>query len=433
MPFVWGKTNNVAVAKSEAKLADPNESLKPLAGDEIAGLTCSAAYDPKSCKDPFIPQAQVEHAGADGRHLEMTATWPGKDGKFPGNIRAITDCGGNCGAQLVHSVGSGAAPGGALAGYVSVGSSSASHDQSIDDKGRLVSFARSQLNDVSIGKDDVRFSSLVTTAQAVGAGAADSKDGRADIRVNDFRILGYPVELTRAGLRLANGGPSEQEAYDGAKALLQRLKDEKGIVLEIPNFDAQLTKTPAHVAVDTMGLRVMFRQGVGPVNDALGYPMVLGHSTAVVAALDAPGRTMNVNENGGGVPTVENTPQAPPPSPGTTTSAAPPTSRNPQDTKGPSRTPGTDKPKPPTSGTAQPPTTVTPGGELPTPATQVTEPPVTDGAPLTDPNEVVLPSLDDVQDKLGLRGAQSVSRAFGAFLGLGLILPLARFVIRRLG
>jgi hypothetical protein len=52
---------------------------------------------------------------------------------------------------------------------------------------------------------------------------------------------------------------------------------------------------------------------------------------------------------------------------------------------------------------------------------------------LEDPNYTALPSLDDVQRNLGLRGAHSVSRAFGAFLGLGLILPLARFVIRRLG
>jgi hypothetical protein len=36
-------------------------------------------------------------------------------------------------------------------------------------------------------------------------------------------------------------------------------------------------------------------------------------------------------------------------------------------------------------------------------------------------------------DNLGLRGAHSVSRAFGAFIGLGLILPLSRFLIRRLG
>jgi hypothetical protein len=32
-----------------------------------------------------------------------------------------------------------------------------------------------------------------------------------------------------------------------------------------------------------------------------------------------------------------------------------------------------------------------------------------------------------------LKGAHAVSGAFGAFLGLGLILPLARFLIRRLG
>jgi hypothetical protein len=432
-PFVWGKTNNVAVAKSEAKLADPDEALKPLAGDSIAGLQC-VGYDEKSCKDPFLPQGQVEHTGPDARHAELAASWPGKDGKFPGNIRAVTDCGGNCGAQLVRSLGSAAGPGGALAGYVSIGSSGASHDLSIDDKGRLVSFAKSQLDNVSIGpKNEVVFSSLVTTAQALGAGAADSKDGRADIRVNDFRILGYPVELTRAGLRLANGGPSEREAYDGAKALLQRLKDERGIVLEIPNFDAQVTRTAAHVAVDAAGLRVTFQQG--PLDaSTLGYPLELGHSTAVVAALDAPGRTMNVNENDGGVPTVENTPQPAPAPP--TSVAAPPTSRQKQDTPGTSRAGDKGKAQPPKPGTTQPTATQPSNGGLliPPPPTSVTEPPTDDGTQIvTDPNEVVLPSLDDVQDKLGLRGARSVSRAFGAFLGLGLILPLARFVIRRLG
>jgi len=435
VPFVWGKTNNVAIAKSEAKLFAPDESPKPLAGDAVAGLQC-VGFDEKSCKDPFVAQAQVEHAGPDARHTEKAANWPGKDGKFPGNIRAVTDCGGNCGSQLVHSASNAAGSGGALTGYVSVGSSSASHDLTIDDKGRLVSLAKSQLDNVSIGpKSEVQFSSLVTTAQATGAGAADSKDGRADVRVNDFRVLGYPVELTRAGLRLANGGPSEQEAYDGAKALLQRLKDEHGIILEIPNFDAQLTRTPAHVSVVAQGLRVTFRQGVGSVNTALAYPMQLGHSTAVVAALDAPGRTMNVNENGGGVPTVENTPQAAPAPPKDT--ASPPTSRTERGTS-------TTKPKagdpkgdatPPKSG-GQPSATTPPAGiELPIPPAEVgPEPPVNDGAPaLTNPEEVTLPSLDDVQRKLGLRGAQSVSRAFGAFLGLGLILPLARFVIRRLG
>jgi hypothetical protein len=435
VPFVWGKTNNVAVAKSEAKLFAPDESPKPLAGDAVAGLQC-VGFDEKSCKDPFVAQAQVEHAGPDARHTEKAANWPGKDGKFPGNIRAVTDCGGICGPQLVHSASNAAGSGGALTGYVSVGSSSASHDLTIDDKGRLVSLAKSQLDNVSIGpKSEVQFSSLVTTAQATGAGAADSKDGRADVRVNDFRVLGYPVELTRAGLRLANGGPSEQEAYDGAKALLQRLKDEHGIILEIPNFDAQLTRTPAHVSVVAQGLRVTFRQGVGTVNTALAYPMQLGHSTAVVAALDAPGRTMNVNENGGGVPTVENTPQAPPAPPKETVN--PPTSRKDNGTSTTKRQTGdTTKDATPPKPNGQPSATTPPaGGELPTPPVEVgPEPPSGDGAPLvTNPNEEALPSMEDVQRKLGLRGAQSVSRAFGAFLGLGLILPLARFVIRRFG
>ncbi|HEX6380560.1 MAG TPA: hypothetical protein VF180_04895 [Acidimicrobiia bacterium] len=435
VPFVWGKTNNASLAKSEAKLVAPDESPKPLAGDAVAGLQC-VGFDEKSCKDPFVAQAQVEHAGPDAKVTEKSANWPGKDGKFPGNIRAVTDCGGNCGSQLVHSASNAAGSGGALTGYVSVGSSSASHDLTIDDKGRLISLAKSQLDNVSIGpKSEVQFSSLVTTAQATGAGAADSKDGRADVRVNDFRVLGYPVELTRAGLRLANGGPSEQEAYDGAKALLQRLKDEHGIILEIPNFDAQLTKTAAHVSVVAQGLRVTFQQGVGSVNTALAYPMQLGHATAVVAALDAPGRTMNVNENGGGVPTVENTPQAAPAPPKVTEN--PPTSRTERGTSTTKRQTGDTKddatpPKP----DGRPSATTPPAGiELPIPSPEIgPEPPPGDGTPApTNPEEVTLPNLKEVQDKLGLRGAQSVSRAFGAFLGLGLILPLARFVIRRLG
>ncbi|HKY78120.1 MAG TPA: hypothetical protein VJS45_18445 [Acidimicrobiia bacterium] len=433
VPFVWGKTNNASLAKSEAKLFAPDESPKPLAGDAIAGLQC-VGFDEKSCKDPFVAQAQVEHAGPDARVTEKAANWPGKDGKFPGNIRAVTNCGGNCGPQLVHTVGGAAGSAGALTGYVSVGSSSASHDLSIDDKGRLVSFAKSQLDNVTIGpKSEVQFSSLVTTAQAVGAGSESSKDGRADVRVNDLRILGYPVELTRAGLRLANGGPSEQEAYDGAKALLQRLKDEHGIILEIPNFDAQLTKAPAHVSVVAEGLRVTFRQGVGYVNaSALAYPLQFGHSTAVVAALDAPGRTMNVNDSGG-VPTVEDTPQAAPAPP--KDAASPPTSRTERGTSTPKRPTGDTKDATPPRSEENRPEAIPPiPGALPSPPAEVgPEPPVNDGAPVTNPEEVSLPSLDDVQRKLGLRGAQSVSRAFGAFLGLGLILPLARFVIRRLG
>jgi hypothetical protein len=438
-PFVWGKTNNVALSKSEAKLTDPNEALKLLAGDEIAGLTCPAGFDEKSCRDPFKPMAQVEHAGPDAHHAEMAASWPGKDGKFPGNIRAVTDCAGNCGPQVVHSLSNAGGSAGALVGYVSVGSSSASHDLSIDDKGRLVSVAKSQLDNVHIGPIDtaghspVEFSSLVTTAQAVGAGAENSKDGRADVRINDLRILGSPVELTRAGFRLANGGPSEQEAYDGAKALVKRLKDEKGIILETPNFDAQLTKTAAHAAVDTLGLRVTFQQAVGSVDaSSLTYPLDLGHVTAVVAALDTAGRTMDVNENSPGVPTVENT-QTAQAGPGPGSVSPPPTARPKPPTTKPGG--GTKDLQPPKPGVTQPPSTQTPGGDPTVPPTdEIGSPSPTDTTQIgNNPNDVALPSMRDVERKLGLRDAHSVSGAFGAFLGLGLILPLARFVIRRLG
>ncbi len=435
VPFVWGKTNNVAIAKSEAKLADPDETVRPLSGEEISGLQCTG-IDEKFCKDPFKPEALIEHAGPDGLRLEKSASFAGKDGRFPGDIKAVTDCAGNCGPQVVRSVARAAGPAGALPNYVNVGASSANHDLSIDDKGRLISTATSQLDNVSIGPgSEVRFSRLVTTAHAIGAGAENSKDGRADIRINDFYILDNPVELTRAGLRLANGGPSEQEAYDGAKVLLQKLKD-RGILLELPNFDAQLTKTPAHVAVDTRGLRVTFQHGVGSVNAAaLTHPLELGHSTAVVAALDAPGQTMNVNDSGG-VSTVENTPPPAPTPP--KESVTPPTPR-----KGEKGTSTTKSGAADSKNTQRPkrddsqPSAIQPsnGGLLiPPPPQADLEPPVNDSTQVvTDPNEVTLPNLDDVQRKLGLRGAQSVSRAFGAFLGLGLILPLARFVIRRLG
>ncbi len=435
VPFVWGKTNNVAIAKSEAKLADPDESLKLLSGDSISGLACQAGFDEKVCRDPFKPFAQVEHAGPDARHAEMAASWPGKDGKLPGNIKAFTDCGGNCGPQVVRSFSGASGPAGALAGYVSVGSSSASQDLSIDDKGRLVSIARSQLDNVSIGpKNEVHFSSLVTTAQASGAGAENSKDGRADIRINDFFILDNAVELTRAGLRLANGGPSEQEAYDGAKVLLQKLKD-RGILLELPNFDAQVAKTPSHVAVDTQGLRITFQQAVGSVS-ALNYPLELGRATAVVAALDAPGRTMDVNENSSGVPTVENTQSAPAGGPGPGPVSPPETARNPKGT--PTTKVGgreTKEQPPPSKPTiTQPAPTTVPGGlPVPPPPEIGTPTPTGDATPvLNNPDDVAF-GVRDVTDKLGLRGARSVSRAFGAFLGLGLILPVARFLIRRLG
>jgi hypothetical protein len=308
VPFLVGKTNNLAAASSYSSLATPDQASKTMSGDEITGLACNG-YDERTqpCKDPFTMIAKGSHGPVtDGGHSEQNASFTGKDGKFPGGIRAYTDCAGNCGPQVVRSFGIASGPAGTLPAYVSVGSSSASHDLTTDDKGRLVSTAISELDNVSIGpKNEVHFSRLVTTAVASGAGAENSKDGRADIRISDFYILDSQVELTRAGLRLANAGPSEQEAYDGAKVLLKKLKD-RGITLQLPNFDAQVAKTIDHVTVDVPGLQVLFEQTVGNVAATFSNPLQLGHSTAVVAALDA--GHVDVKQNPNGSVTVDSTP-----------------------------------------------------------------------------------------------------------------------------
>src|SRR5207253_476975 len=83
------------------------------------------------------------------------------------------------------------------------------------------------------------------------------------------------------------------------------------ITLELPNFDLQVSKTPDHVTVDVPGLRVHFEQAVGNVNaTALTNPLELGHSTAVVAALDAGHVDVKQNPNGG--VTVDSTPRPAP-------------------------------------------------------------------------------------------------------------------------
>jgi hypothetical protein len=447
VPFVDGKTNNLAVAGADASLLPPDATSQTMSGEAINGLTCFG-YDEKTCKDPFLFIAGASHnSGVKPGHSEEAASFVGKDGKFPGSIRAVTDCPGDCGKQLIGSVAKAAGPAGGLPGYVSVGQSSASQELSIDDKGRLISTATSELDNVSIGpKNEVRFSRLVTTAQALGSGAVNTKDGRADLRITDFFILDNPVELTRAGLRLANGGPSEQEAYDGAKVLLQKLRD-RGITLSLPNFDAQLTKTPDHVTVDTQGLQVRFEQSsVGSVPaSALSNPLELGHATAVVVALDTD-RNTDVQKNANGGVVVKTTAPtstpavAPAPRQGGNT---PPVLNRGQANGGgrainpPSNNGGRENPPPSNPGVVNPPPAAPNSGAGPTsnPSVEPSSPTTGDTASQAPDNPTLnaLPSLKDVENKLGLRGAHSVSRAFGAFFGLGLILPLARFLIRRLG
>ncbi len=439
VPSVVGNANPLGMASAYAALSNPDGSGKTMSGQTISGLQCSG-YD--ACKDPFLMTARAGHEGDAAGHSEQSASFTGRDGKFPGNIHAITDCPGACASQPVHSTGTAAGPAGNLPGYVSIGASSATQDLSMDDKGRLVSTATSELDNVSIGpKNEVHFSRLLTTAQALGAGAENSKDGRADIRIDNFYILDNPVELTRAGLRLANAGPSEQEAYDGAKVLLKKRKD-RGIILNLPNVDAQVTKTPDHVTVDVPALSVIFEQSAGPVTAALSDPVQLGHSTAVVAAIDT-NKHIEVRQDSKGNPVVVTTtapsavapPASEPPGP------KPPVS-TPPDGKRPPAGQGHSVPPGPT-GTGLAPTTqgVTstppgPGGSTTSgPAIDPGSSSTTDSAAqgLQDPSQNAMPSVKDVENKLGLRGAHSVSRAFGAFIGLGLILPLSRFLIRRLG
>ena len=209
----------------------------------------------------------------------------------------MTDCAGNCGDQLVRSwaTPSGRPAGTRLRDRRLVLGQPRPFDRRQGPAGLDGPLGARERHD-RVGRQGrpVQFSSLVTTAHASGTGAENTKDGRADLRITDFFILGNPVELTRAGLR-AVGGASEQAAYDSGKALLKQLRDH-GIGLELPDFDAQLVKSPAHVAVESLGLRVRFEQSVGSVSPAISYPLELGRATAVVAALDVD-RKIEVKEN----------------------------------------------------------------------------------------------------------------------------------------
>ncbi|MGH9034572.1 MAG: hypothetical protein ACRD0O_02325 [Acidimicrobiia bacterium] len=426
VPYVSGVTNNLPLTEARAALAQPDLSVAAMGGESIQGLTC-AGFEESKCRDPFLPEAEVGHFSADPAHRDQAASFGGQEGKYPGSIHALTDCGGDCGNQLVRTLGEAAGPAGGLGGYITIGGSSANHDTAIDSAGRLTAVARSELRDAVIGpKGEIRFSSLSTTATASGLGAANSKDGRGDIRVENFVILDNAVQLTPAGLRLASGAPSEQEAYDGAKALLEKLK-ERGITLELPDFAAQVDRQPDFVTVKVKGLTVRFDSSVqsppGVPAQAVSQVLDLGSSTALVAAFDRE-RDIDVSIDG------EEFNVSAPPGPVETQPAPTPTGTN--------QPPQPTAPKPVKPARPLPPsgeiTVSTPSSPAPAPAPGEEigpeVPPATD--PALGPDQTAI-GVGDVVDSLGLRGARSVSRAFGAFLGLGLILPVARFVIRRLG
>jgi hypothetical protein len=203
-----------------------------------------------------------------------------------------------------------------------------------------------------------------------------------------------------------------------------------------------VAKTIDHVTVDVPGLSVLFEQSVGNVAATFSNPLQLGHSTAVVAALDA--GHVDVKQNPNGSVTVDSTPSTSAPASGPPTTKvvggnSTSTGRGPQSN-------GSGGPKsPPVSGNsnaAQPSTGNGTASNNTPPAPNVGEPATAQPANpasgqvstdpgLNNPGETALPSPREVLDNL--KGAHTVSGAFGAFLGLGLILPLARFLIRRLG
>ena len=421
VPLVSGRTDNTPVADANAALVLSDLKAATMSGEEVKGLTC-AGFDEANCKAPFLPYARSERLGADPPpRVERTASFTGKDDKFPGRIHSLVECG-DCAKDVTRSFAEATGASGGVETYFTIGGSSASQDLSLDDRGRVVSVARSSLSDVVIGpKGEVRFSRLNAIATAFGSGADNAKDGRAEVKVENFVILDNPVELTRAGLRLAGGGPSEQEAYDGAKALLDELK-QRGITLGLPDFNAQVDRKPTHVTVQAQGLRVHFERSVqGPQGvqaQSVASDLQLGSTTALVAAADRAGK-IEVSDNGvaGFEPAPAPTPVAQGPRPRSgrgqaadSRSAAP---------KGPGVT-FVPAPKPVT------------GNEAPSVAAPSPEPgqeTVLDEQP-PGPENVALP---DIPRALGLRDARSVSRAFGAFIGLGLILPIARLVIRRFG
>ncbi len=145
-----------------------------------------------------------------------------------------------------------------------------------------------------------------------------------------------------------------------------------------------MTKSPAHVAVETRGLRVFFEQNVGSVQaSALASPLELGHATAVVAALDGSDKNIQVKENGTGGATVETTPST----------TAPPTVTRPSQQDGgtstaPTQKPGSTNSKPQPGGGKGTTSTGTPSVSTPTPPSapageSVVAPPADPGSPTT--------------------------------------------------
>ena len=450
VPYVSGLTNHAPISRAEAVLALPDLSTKTLSGEQIHGLTCKG-YTEKRCADPFLPEATANHSSVDPVNARQEAAFGGLDNKWPGRIEALNSCDGDCGNQLVRTMSEAVAPPGAIPNMISIGSQLARQDVTVDESGRVAGVATSELRDVVIGPEgEVTFSRLTSTARAVGAGADNAKDGHSTVSVADMVILGNPVELTGAGLKLSHGAVSEQEAYDGAKALLAELRQEHGIGVEFGNQADDIVREASQVTVRVDALTVRFDPSVQTpqsVGKSIEQIVHLGSSTMLVMAFDRE-RQIDVSYEGDDVVVQAQpegqAPAAPPSSAPAPTSSTAGTATPSTAGQAKSGQPGPHVPKPSPNGDVR--VKVKPN-PAPAPAPAPTAPPVAPGVelegealPAAPTTESPLPStgvdeeafgIKDISE--GLKDARAVSRAFGAFLALGLVLPLARFVIKRFG
>lgn len=423
VPYATGLTGVEGSTDAASALVVADFTRRSLASPELRNLTCSVDIAPEECREPFSPL------------LLATQEAPGWD-RSASFDRPATDADSSPTARLQATIGSdrrsfseASSPGGALRGYLSFETATARGEARVDESGRVVTVARAELSGVVIGPNgEIRAEQLRTIASSGWVGSEAAREPRASVEVDGLIILDQPVELTPQGLRLRQGAPSEQEAYDGARVLLLELAS-RGIAVEAPVWG--IDRSGGGVAARAQGFRVRFEQAVtgGPVEaPRLVYEIELGSSSASIApgVLSRPrateGGSLDVFSADLGLRRFESPAAQPAPAGSVERSAGNRRSRPGSPDRGESEAAAAGAveagPAPPTGepSASFPPESV---GERPTQTS-------------AELSEIAAPTLGPSRSAESRRAARSVSGAFGAFLGLALVLPIARVIIRRL-
>ena len=197
---------------------------RPMTGEQIARPDLHGLSE-KRCADPFLPEATVGHSSRrPGERRDQAASFGGKDSKWPGHIDALNSCDGDCGNQLVRTLSEAA---GARRraerlhhlGRVAAGPPRRHRRRLRPAHGRCPLRAAGRRHRP---EGEVTFSRLTSTATRLRPGVRRTpRTARPDRR----RRHGHPRQRRGADPRpvcsCPAGPPSEQEAYDGAKALLE--------------------------------------------------------------------------------------------------------------------------------------------------------------------------------------------------------------------